>query len=254
MSPGSVAAQRAATRRALSWILAGALCVAALIAIGAILNGRFDETDGRAIATSLGFAVFSATGAAGAGLRLRPGGNLRSLGQATIACSAAAFMLLLAALWIDRSNGEALWEWWGAATLAAFACSHAALMGGSFRPTDSPAVRSLGVTSIALAVVDSSIGILAIAGAFDRIEAGWAQLVGVLVVLLLLTTALTPILRRLQRATATVAAAATPAPFATEVIASADRLEALNADPGNCAPEIRREIERLRALAQSYSR
>ncbi|HWT26193.1 MAG TPA: hypothetical protein VN213_21980, partial [Solirubrobacteraceae bacterium] len=59
------AEQRATVRRALAWALAGGLSVAALVAIGAILTGGFDETDGRVIATSLGFAVFSATAAAG---------------------------------------------------------------------------------------------------------------------------------------------------------------------------------------------
>ena len=42
--------------------------------------------------------------------------------------------------------------------------------------------------------------------------------------------------------------------LATEVRAAADRIEALNADPGNRAPDIRRECERLRGLARSYSR
>jgi hypothetical protein len=37
------------------------------------------------------------------------------------------------------------------------------------------------------------------------------------------------------------------------VIAAADRLDALNADPGNRAPEIRRELQRLRELARSHS-
>jgi peptidoglycan/LPS O-acetylase OafA/YrhL len=62
---------RASLRRALGWSLVAGLSVAALTAAFAVVDGSFDETDGRVIATSLGFAVFSATGSAGAFLRLR---------------------------------------------------------------------------------------------------------------------------------------------------------------------------------------
>lgn len=260
--------QRAAIRRTLAWILVGALCIAALTAIVAVLSGDFDETDARVIGTSLGFAVFSATGASGATLRLRHSENLRTLGTAAVVLSGLAFLLLLLAMWND-SGDDALWQWWGAATLATFAASHASLMAGAFRPEDSEAVRLLGVSSIALACVDSGIGILAIAEVFEDVDDSAGQLLAVLVILMILTTALTPIVRRLQRAApapsapAARAAAApdpepagTPAPaaFAAEVIATADRIEALNADAGNRAPEIRREVQRLRELARLHSR
>jgi len=251
-----------AIRRTLGWILVGALCLAALIAIVAILDGGFDEHDLRMIATSIAFAIYSAVGASGASLRLRASENLRTLGLVTIVCSVAAFLLLLPALWIDEDH-ETLWRWWGAATLAAFATSHASLMTGAFRDTDSASVRALGWISIVLATFDSSLGVLAIAEAFETIDEGFAQLVAVLVVLMVLTTALTPIVRRMQRSAPTTAAAVPPAPAApapppatlsAEVIAAADRIEALNADPGNRAPEIRREVQRLRELARTYER
>src|ERR671911_1146660 len=103
--------QRAAVRRALSWALVGALCVAATTAIAAIMTGDFDDTDWRVIGTSLGFAVFSATGAAGASLRFRDSENLRALGVATMALSAVAFVLLLVAVWDD--GAEDVWRWFG---------------------------------------------------------------------------------------------------------------------------------------------
>ena len=71
-----------------------------------------------------------------------------------------------------------------------------------------------------------------------------------------LTSVLPSILRRMQRA-------ATPAPsangsatgtadvLASAVIQVADRIDALNSDPGNRAPEIQTEVNRLRSLAQS---
>jgi hypothetical protein len=39
---------------------------------------------------------------------------------------------------------------------------------------------------------------------------------------------------------------------ASQVLEIADRIEVLNGDPGNRAPEIRAELTRLRKLAQSF--
>lgn len=259
---------RVPVRRGLSWALAVALCVAALTAIGAILSGDFDDTDVRVIATSLGFAVFSATAASGASLRFRESGKLRTLGFATVALSAVSFPLLLAALWSDGDDGA--WRWFGSAALAALALSHASLVSGALRASDSTAVQAIAMTSIGLGVVDSCFGILVVSGAVNDVGEGLGQLMAVLLVLLLLSTALPPILRRLQRAGvagASPAGGASPsaegptlshrhAPsryLAAEVLAAADRIEELNGDPGNRAPEIRRECERLRELARFHS-
>jgi hypothetical protein len=234
-----------------------ALCAAALTAIAAIASGDFDETDARVLATSLGFAIFSATAGSGASLRLRGSESLRALGLGAMALSAASFLLLLWVLWGD-GEGE-LWRWFGSAALAALACSHASIVAGAVRASDSPTVRSLATASIALGVVDAFFGILAFAGAVHGIRRDSGQLMAVLVILLVLTTALAPILRRLQRRGVTAAApagrrAAGPRGLVTEVLAAADRIEALNGDPGNRAPDIGRECERLRELARSHSR
>jgi peptidoglycan/LPS O-acetylase OafA/YrhL len=247
---------RTSIRRALAWALVAALCVAALTAIGAILTGDFDETDGRVIGTSVGFAIFSATAASGASLRFRASADLRTVGLAAVILSGVSFLLLLVALWDD--GAEATWRWFGCAALAALACSHASLVSGAMRDSDNRTVRALGRTSIALAVADASVGILAVSGAMEDVGQGIGELIAVLVILLLLTTALPPILRRLQEPAAASTGrserAAAPLTLAAEVIAAADRIEALNGDPGNRAPEIRRECERLRALARSHSR
>ena len=254
-------------RRALSWALVTALCVAALTAIGSILTGDFDETDGRVIAMSLGFAVFSATAASGASLRFRDSEKLRTLGLAAMALSALSFLLLPVALWSD----DDAWRWFGCTALTALACSHASLVSGASRAGDSAAVELLGTASIALAVVNSFFGILAISGAVEDVDEGLGELMAALVVLLLLTSALPPILRRIQSPAAAAASQGSgssrsaeadatrdrrPASlsFSAEVLAAADRIEALNGDPGNQAPEIRRECARLRELARSYSR
>ena len=258
--------QRAELRRLVSWALVVSLCIAALTAIAAISSGSFDETDGRVIGTSAGFAVFSAIAASGAALRYRASESLRSLGLGTIALSLLSFGTLVLAIWDDGVYSDT-WQWFGCSALAALAASHASIMSGARRETDSDAVAMLSVTSIALAAFDAFMGILMITESVDYDE-GVAQTLAVMVVLLALTAVLTPIVRRLQqpetapRATAaapTAVPAAPPAPrasasLATEMLAAADRIEALNADPARRAPEIRRECESLRALARSYAR
>ena len=259
MASASDGDQRAAVKRTLSWALVGALCVAALTAIGAILTGDFDETDARVIGTSLGFAVFSATGASGATLRAGESENLRALGLATMALSAVAFFLLVGAVWSD--GAEDLWRWFGSVALAALACSHVSLVSGALRNTDSPSIRLLSVTSITLGLTEAFFGILAVSGAVEEVDDGFGQVMAVLVILLLLTTALPPILRRLQR-TALASAPRAPAtsptlkpsassqrslaplPLATEVLATADRIQALNDREGCQSAEITRECER----------
>jgi hypothetical protein len=174
-----------------------------------------------------------------------------------MALSAASFLLWLGIVWGDGED-EA-WRWFGSTALGALTCSHASLVSGALRTSDSPTVRALATTSIALGIVDSFFGVLAISGVVGELDQGFGQLMAVLVILLVLTTALAPILRRLQRAAVSPAAAAGgraagPRGLVTEVLAVADRIEALNGDPGNRAPDIRRECERLRELARTHSR
>lgn len=257
MTLDQAAQQRAAIRRALSFALIAALCLAALTAIAAIATGDFDDTDARVIGTSIGFAILSATAASGASLRFRQSENLRTLGLVTMAVSGVTFLLLCAAMWTDGDDD--LWQWFGCAALATLACSHASLVSATLRPGDSPAVRGLATTSMGLAMVDAFFGILAVSEAVDEVDDAFGQFMAVLVILLLLTTALPPILRRLQRPSPTPIArpsAAAPAPplqLAAELLAAIDQIGALNADPGNRGPEIRRECERLRQLIRAYS-
>lgn len=253
--------QGPSVRQALGWALVAALTVAGLTASVALIGGSFDETEARVLGTSLGFAVFSATAASGAALRFRQSEGLRALGLLTVAASAAAFLLLVAALWSDEYD-EALWRVWGCTALAALASSHASLVLGGRRPADSDLVRLLIAISVVTAVVDASLAGAAVAEVVDEVDEGLVELMGVLVIALLLTTVLPPIIRRLQLrpARATELAATSrgvepePPTLAAEVIAVADRIEELNADPGNRAPEIRRECERLRQVARAYSR
>jgi peptidoglycan/LPS O-acetylase OafA/YrhL len=230
-------------RRTVGWTLVIALCVAALTAIGAILNGDFDDTDARVIALSLGFGVYTALGASGATLRLREQQNLQTLGLATMVLAVVAFVLLPLALWNDDADG--VWERWGCVSLAALAASHASLVIGASRPSDGGGIKLLCTTSIVLASIEALIGILAIAGAVEEVGDGSAQVLAVMVILTILSTVLPPIRRRMGPPPEP----ASPDPLARELLAAADRIEALNGDPG-----IARECERLRRLARAQLR
>jgi len=234
-------------RQWLGWALVAALTAAALTAIGALVGGSFDDTDWRVLGTSLGFALFSATGASGASARLRSSGLFELLGTAAAIASVVAFALLVGGLWID-DEADGLWRAFGCAGILAVACSHACLVLGARRPGDSQAVRALVVISLVAAAVDATAMVVLVSGLAEYDDDGSPQLIAICLVVLVLTTVLPPILRRL----APSEAAGVPAPSgpAGEMLAIADRIDELGRGPGLRSPQIRRETERLRRLAR----
>jgi hypothetical protein len=120
-------------------------------------------------------------------------------------------------------------------------------------------VSLLATTSIVLAVVDATAGILPIVGLVEDVDEGVVELIAVLVIALVLTTVLPPIMRKLAGpprapAAADGAPASRADELARDVLAAADRIEAMNAGNTGRGPEIRRECERLRELARRYAR
>jgi hypothetical protein len=255
-----VPSDAAAIRRFAGRALVGGLCLAAAVAVAALLTGSFDETETRVILTSIGFAATSGTGSAGAAARLRPRESLQLIGAVTVVASAATFLLLVLGLWMDDWGSEGIWRAFGCAGVLAIAGSHASLTLGARRRGDSEAVRLLTMAAIAFSAFDSVASILPIAGLIDEVGEGWARVFGATLVLLILTSALPPILRRMQPAPARAADGAgangqrdaAPEFLATAVIEIVEKIEALNADPGNRSPEIRTELNRLKSLAKSY--
>jgi len=248
-------------RKFVGWTLVAGLLVAAVTASVALLSGEFDDTDWRVIGTSLGFSLCSALAASGGSLRLRAHGAKQTLGNLTIGLAAATFVLFVVLLWTDFGS-DGLTRLWGCIALATLAASHASLMIGGRRRGDSEAVVLLTGVSIALGVLDAFVAGLPASGALDDVDEGLAEVFGVLVIALLLTTALVPIVRRLQGpATATDADPRSragsrrpgSAALAEEVVATADRIQELNADAAPRPAEIRRECERLRELARTHS-
>jgi hypothetical protein len=239
-----------ALRRLAGRSLAGGLCVAAAVAVLALLSGSFEETHWRVVGTSLGFSVFASTAAAGGALRLRWASWARGLGAATAVSSFAAFALLAAALWLD-DDAEGLWRAFGVAGLLALWTSHASLVLRALRPDDTSPIRFMAVSSVAALGIDTSVGVLALLGALDDVDDdAFARVLAALLVVALLFTALPPLMRRFGGRTAAPAPAhpalgRSPDPFARQVAASADRLAAME-----LPVPARAEVERLRELAR----
>jgi hypothetical protein len=249
--------QSGAIRRFAGWSLVVGLSVAAAAAVLALLTGSFDETDTRVILSSIGFAVASATGSSGAAARLRPSGGLQLLGTATLLASVAAFVLLLAGLWtsMDEWGNESVWRTFGCVAVLGIAGSHACVMLGALRRGDTEAVRQLTLAAVGLAAFDTLAVVLPLAGLVDEVDEPWPRIFGAALVLLVLTSILPPVLRRLQPAARPASAANGSDEFlASAVIEIADRIDLLNSDPGNRAPDIRVELNRLKKLAQSYEK
>jgi hypothetical protein len=246
-------------RRFASWSLVIGLSVAAAAAVFALLTGSFGYMDLRVILTSVGFAVASATGSTGAAARLRPSEGLQLLGSATVLASVAAFALLVLGLWtgMDEWGDENIWRAFGCVAVLGIAGSHACVMLGALRRGDTQVVRLLTLSSIGFGLFDTLSVILLLTQLVDDIDEPWPRIFGAALVALVLTSVLPPILRRMQPAARPAPSANGSATQADDFLASAviqiaDRIDALNSDPGNRAPEIRAEVNRLRNLAQSF--
>ena len=259
---GVTARPQTSLRRFVLRALAAGLSLAALIAIVAILTHSFDATDGRLIATSLGFSLFIALGGAGVGPR-RLTGPIRGLGIATIFAAGVSFALLMMILWSESAEGE-LWRAWAILVLLTLAASHACLVLTSRRNSDPPLIVAMTVTSVVATSLDGMLGALPISGVADHVDGNFIRLVAVLVIVMLLTSVLPPILRRIpssERSHATgLPASPVPASMpslddeARDLLAIAGRLEALAPSTGELARSITREAAHLRALARNPGR
>jgi len=258
---GVTARPQSSLRRSVLRALAAGLSLAAFIAIAAILTHSFDGTDARLIATSLSFSLFTALGGAGVGAR-RLAGAIRSLGTTTLVAAGVSFVLLMIILWSENGGAE-LWQAFAILVLLTLAASHACLVLTSRRESDPPLIVGLTVTSIVATSLDALFGALAISGVTDHVDADFVRLVAVLVIVMLLTSVLPPILRRIpsrERSHASglpaspVSASMLPPDEAGDLLAIAGRLEKLAPGTGELASSITREAAHLRQLARSPAR
>ncbi len=233
-------------RKLVSRALVAGLCVSGAVAVVALLSGSFDEIHWRVVGTSLGFSIFTCTAAAGAGLRSRSHRGLHALGTATVAASLSALVLLCGALWVDETDW--LWRGFGVAGLAALWTSHASLMLGALRPTDSAAVRTLSQVSAFTLGIETAVGVGAVLELVTDVGEAGARVLAALIVVTVVTTVLAPLLRRM-RTTAAPSQVATAvgrgSGFAAEVAESANRLATMD-----LPAQAHAEVDHLRRLAR----
>jgi hypothetical protein len=182
-------------------MLAGGLCLAAAVAIWALVTGSFDDTSVRVLLTGLAAALCTVGGLAGS-MALRLKNRDRLVGETTIGLSQLTLLLALALIWIpSASEGDTVARALGVASVLMLAGAHASLILTRVRCRDSRAVHRL--TQAAIVCVTSAA--LLVSGLFAASDgpvapAVW-RLVGVLVVLALLNTLLVPLARKITRGT-----------------------------------------------------
>lgn len=183
-------------------MLAAALCLAAAVAIWALIVGRFDDTSVRVLLTGL-IASFCTLGGLAGSAALSLESRIRRVGETTIGLSQLTFVLALALIWIpDASDGDTLTRALGVASVLALAGAHASLLLSRLSDLDTRAVHRLSQAAIACA----SSAALLVSGVFvvsdGPIASGIWRVVGVLVVLAVLNTLLVPLVRKVTRDTA----------------------------------------------------
>jgi len=166
---------------------AGLVSVAALVAIGTILNGSFGDTEGKIFATIA--TTFVAGSTVIAGLACLGETRSRTLGIAGIVLACSGFVLWCAQIW-GGYDSDAYWKLIGVVTawaLAVLVATTASLMTGSPRIMRTLLPATAGAAAGAAFV--ASVMLLRENGD------GW-QLFAVLLILALLGEALIPILER----------------------------------------------------------
>jgi hypothetical protein len=176
-------------------LVAAALCVAALAAIVAILSGGFSDGDWKVIGTSVLLAITASTGGAGAGLRLRGTEGAIVLGTLVIAASAVTFGLVALGMWVEV-EGEGFLRAAGVAAIVAVDGAHACFVLARRRPNDPEGVQLATTVTVVAAGISGTFGILAATGLAE--DGPWEPLAVVLVIQLL-ATALSLLVRRMAR-------------------------------------------------------
>lgn len=198
MHPTTHSAHSAVVRQGVRILVAG-LCLAAAVAIWALIVGRFDDTSVHILVTGLAAALCTLGGLAGAtALPLK--NRARRVGEATIGLSQLTLVLALALIWIpDATDGDTLTRALGVSSVLVLAGAHASLLLSRLRSIDTRAVHRLSQG----AIVCATSAALLVSGIFAAndgpIASGIWRLLGVLVILALLNTLLVPLVRKIAR-------------------------------------------------------
>jgi MFS family permease len=181
-------------RRLLLSTVAAVLTLAALLAIGILLFGRFGETEGRILGTTIflaGFGLLSLPAAI-----LLDQARLPGLAALVIALSVAGFALATAAIWIGDPP-EALGNLTVTVIAFGLAAAQTAALAARRREGDGRGLRLLYAGSTALAFVLAAVGSTAIWAEVD--SQLFLRTFGAAVVLDVLLVALQPLLALLRR-------------------------------------------------------
>jgi hypothetical protein len=173
-------------------VLIGCLCLIAFVAITGILVGRFGEIQWRIIFTALAVVTFCGT----ALLAGRAGDDAPLVFMAGLFCSVFAAFLAFAAIWSDDPS-ETLLRWLGAFAYPAAAAAQMGLLIANARDEESElstTIRNWTVIGTAVLGVLAALGSLMVQGD----GGGFARLMGVLSVVVILGTLVLPVLRRLE--------------------------------------------------------
>jgi hypothetical protein len=224
-------------------LVVGSLLVAGAAACVALASGEFSDLDLKIIATSTLLALVSATVGSGLAVRHRH----PPLGAATALFSLLTFVLVLVGLWPEIDD-DAFWRVTGGCAIVGLEGAHASFVLSRRRDGDPRgAVVSTRVAVVA-AAISGVMGIAALTGLFDDVDVGgYAQALGIVLVVQLVATAIAPLLRKLGGPPARTEAPLTAAErLAEDIAATADRIERLAGHP-----QVSDECERLRALARA---
>jgi hypothetical protein len=179
-------------KRLFALILMVALCASALLAIGILLLGEFDETQARILVTTALIGFFS--------LLALPGGVLLDQGRfaelawTLIVLAALSFVIAMNLTWADLESDDA-WRVAGSAAAVTGAFSAAATVTSRRRETDTQGVRVLYLLSIGSVTLLALLILIAI---WEEVEdEGFYRFLGAVAVLNLLLVLLQPVARRM---------------------------------------------------------
>jgi hypothetical protein len=182
-------------------VLAAGLCLAAAVAIWALIVGRFDDTSVRVLVTGL-IASFCTLGGLAGSTALPLERRIRRVGEVTIVLSQLTFALALALIWIpNATDSETLTRALGVASVLGLAGAHASLLLSRLSGLDTRAVHRLSQAAIACATSAALLVSGVFAASSGPVASGIWRLVGVLVVLAVLNTLLVPLVRKVARDT-----------------------------------------------------
>lgn len=182
-------------KRLFALVLLFALCASALLAIGILLLGEFDETQARILVTTALLGFFSLLALPG-GVLLDQG-RFAALAWTTIGLAAFTFVVAMNLTWGDVES-ENLWKVAGSATAVTGAVSQAATVTSRLRKADTPGVGVLYLLSLGSV---SLLALLILIAIWEEVEGeGFYRFLGAVAVLNLLLVLLQPVARRLSGA------------------------------------------------------